>query len=115
MLHLGDLGHLNSAHIDNRQVAVGDDQIAAAVTGVVAGGKVLDHLHRNLRRGRLDRLDDVVALDIGVLFDLVSHLEGEQGQSDALVVGSSGEPINGISPREQPAFRAAPEAYVVTL
>jgi hypothetical protein len=69
-LHLGDLRHINVAHIDNRQVAVRDDQITAAVAGVIAGGEVLDHPQLDLRRRRFECFDNVVALDVGILFDL---------------------------------------------
>ena len=115
MYDRGGLGHLDPSYVDDRQVAVGNDQIAAAVAAVVTGGEVFDHLHLNLRRRCAHRLDNVVALDIGVLFDLVSHLQGEQGQPDALVVGSGREPVNGVSTGEHPALRATPEPYVVPL
>ena len=42
-----------------------------------------------LRRvGPGDGSDDVVAFDVGVLVDLVSDLQGKQGQPDAAVIGA---------------------------
>src|SRR4030095_13481599 len=93
----------------------GDDQITATVAAVVTGGEVFDHLHLNFRRRRTQGLDNEVALDIGVLFDLVSYLQGEQGKSDALVVSSRREPVDRIAAGKHPAFRTAPKPYVVPL
>src|SRR4029450_2825498 len=87
MFHLGDLCHINSAYVDDRQVAISDDQIAAAISGVIAGGEVFDHTNLDLWRTSDHRLDDVVPLDVGVFFDLVRYLQREQRQPDALVVG----------------------------
>ena len=112
---LGGLGYLDGSYVDDRQVAVGNDQITAAVAAVVTGGEVLDHLHLNFRRRRTHGLYNEVALDIGVLFDLVSYLQGEQGKPDALVVGARREPVDRVAAGKHPAFRTTPEPYVVPL
>lgn len=88
--------------VDDRQVAVGDDRISTAVAGVVAGREVLDVVDGDLRVRLGDGLDDVVALDVRVLFDLVGDLQGEEGEPDALVVRSRRQPVRLQTAGQQP-------------
>ena len=101
--------------VDDRQVPVRDDRVAAAISGVVSGGEVLDPVDRDRFVDAGDGVDDVVAFDVGVLFDLVGELEREQGDADGFVVGSGGQPVCLVSTGQQPSVRAFPEPHVVTL
>ena len=99
--------------INDRQIAVGNDGVAAAVARVIAGRKVANHPEpgRGVRPG--DGSDDVVAFGVGVLVDLVGDLERKQGKPDAAVVRTGGQPVDCQPAGQQPAGRAAPETDVV--
>ncbi len=109
----GHAGRRCSAQVNDGEVAIGGDFIAAAVTGVVAGGEVADHPDGSRRVGVGNGLDDMVAFIVRVFVDLVRDLEREQREADAAVVRTGGQPVHGHAAGEQPAGRAVPEADVV--
>ena len=103
----------DAAQVEDREVAVGADPVAPAVARVVARREVLDHLDADLGDGAGDAPHEEVALDVGVLLDLVRDLQGEQGEADLLVEGRGRQPVRREPAGEQPALRAAPEPHVV--
>ena len=111
---VGGIGR-DAVDIEDGQIAVGDDRVAAAVARVVSGGEVLDDVDGHRRFGLGHGLDDVVAFDVGVLFDLVGDLQGEERETDALVIRARGEPADLVSAGQQPPLGRLPEADVVPL
>ena len=65
----------DTAKLDNGQVAIGNNVVSTPVARVVARREILQHREFNRTKGARNRLDDVVALDVGVLIDLVCHLQ----------------------------------------
>lgn len=96
-------------------MTVGADRVAAAVARVVAGGELLDHLHRGRRHMVEHGANHVVALHIGVGVDPVGDLQREEGQPDRRVEGARGEPVDPPSAGQSPALGARPEPDVVPL
>ena len=73
---------------DDRERSVRVDRVAAAVTGVVAGGEIVQNLNVSFRVSVLDGLHDVVAFKVGFTVNAVRDLQGEEAETHTGVVGA---------------------------
>ena len=100
---------------DDRERAVRTDRVTAAVTGVVAGGKIVQNLNVSFRVGVLNGLHNVVAFKVGFSVNAVRDLQGEEAETHTGVVGARRQPIHLVTARQKPAVWGFPEAHVVAL
>ena len=98
---------------DDRERAVRADCVAAAVTGVVTGGKIVQNLNVSFRVSVLNGLHNVVAFKVGFSVNAVRDLQGEEAETHTGVVRARRQPIHLVTARQQPAVRGFPEAHVV--
>ena len=98
---------------DDRERAVRADRVTAAVTGVVAGGKIVQNLNVSFRVSVLNGLHNVVAFKVGFSVNAVRDLQGEEAETHTGIVRTRRQPIHLVTARQQPAVRGFPETHVV--
>ena len=102
-----------AAHVENRQITVGVDRVAAAVSRVVGRGELVDDGDVDLRVGVPQGIDDEIALGVGVGVDLVRNLPGEKRKADRPVVGSRREEVHALPAGKMPSLGRRPESDMV--
>ena len=73
---------------DDRERAVRADRVATAVTGVVAGGKIVQNLNVSFRVSVLNGLHNVVAFKVSFSVNAVRDLQSEETETHTGVVGA---------------------------
>ena len=99
----------------DRQIAVCPNRVAAAVSRVITGGKIFQDRYPHWLGTILYCLNNIIALNVGILVNPMRQLKRKQRQADTSVIRSRGQPIHPMSARQQPTFRAAPKTHMMAL